>query len=48
VAGIGDATQKLYDAFQSAILGKSSPESALHTSAKQATAILASNKKKYG
>jgi multiple sugar transport system substrate-binding protein len=48
VAGIGDATQKLYDAYQAAILGKSSPEAALHTSAKQATSILAANKKKYG
>ncbi|HVU93180.1 MAG TPA: ABC transporter substrate-binding protein [Jatrophihabitans sp.] len=48
VAGIGDATQKLYDAFQAAILGKSSPDKALSTSAKQATSILAANKKKFG
>jgi multiple sugar transport system substrate-binding protein len=48
VAGIGDATQKLYDAFQGAILGKSSPQAALSGSAKQATSILAANKKKYG
>jgi multiple sugar transport system substrate-binding protein len=48
VAGFSDVTQKLYDAFQSAILLKQSPESALSTSAKQATSILAANKKKYG
>src|SRR3954470_3734823 len=48
VAGIGDATQKLYDAFQAAILGKKNPADALHTSAKQATSILEANKKKYG
>jgi multiple sugar transport system substrate-binding protein len=48
VAGIGDATQKLYDAFGAAILGKKNPADALHTSAQQATAILASNKKKFG
>jgi multiple sugar transport system substrate-binding protein len=48
VAGIGDATMKLYDAVQSAVLGKSNPASALHTSAQQATGILADNKKKYG
>jgi multiple sugar transport system substrate-binding protein len=48
VAGISDATQKLYDAYQAAILGKTSPAAALHTSAKQATDILAANKKKYG
>lgn len=48
VAGIGDATAKLYDAIQSAVLGKSDPGSALSSSAKQATGILSSNKKKYG
>jgi multiple sugar transport system substrate-binding protein len=48
VAGFGDVTQKLYDAFQSAILLKTSPEQALKSSAKQATSILAANKKKYG
>jgi len=48
VAGIGDATAKLYDALQSAILGKSSPEAALSSSAKSAGQILESNKKKYG
>src|SRR4051794_11245095 len=48
VAGIGDATQKLYDAFSAAILGKKNATDALHTSAQQATAILASNKKKFG
>jgi multiple sugar transport system substrate-binding protein len=48
VAGIGDATQKLYDAFGAAILGKKNPADALHTSAKQATSILEANKKKYG
>jgi multiple sugar transport system substrate-binding protein len=48
VAGFSDVTQKLYDAFQSAILLKSSPASALHSSAQQATSILAANKKKYG
>ena len=48
VAGISDATQKLYDAYQAAILGKKNPADALHTSAKQATEILAANKKKYG
>jgi multiple sugar transport system substrate-binding protein len=48
VAGISDATQKLYDSFQAAILGKSSPDDALSTSAKQATDILSANKKKYG
>ena len=48
VAGIGDATAKLYDAIQSAVLGKSDPASALHSSAKTATGILSSNKKKYG
>jgi hypothetical protein len=48
VAGSAHATQKLYDAFQAAILGKTSAEAALHTSAKQATDILSANKKKYG
>jgi multiple sugar transport system substrate-binding protein len=48
VAGIGDATQKLYDAFQGAILGKTDPATALHSSAKLANGILSSNKKKYG
>jgi multiple sugar transport system substrate-binding protein len=48
VAGIGDASQKLYDAVQAAVLGKASVQSALSTSAKSATSILASNKKKYG
>jgi multiple sugar transport system substrate-binding protein len=48
VAGFGDVTQKLYDAFQSAILLKTSPEQALKSSAKQGTSILAANKKKYG
>jgi len=48
VAGIGDATAKLYDAIQSAVLGKSDPASALSSSAKTATGILSSNKKKYG
>jgi multiple sugar transport system substrate-binding protein len=48
VAGISDATQKLYDAFQAAVLGKTSAAAALHTSAKQATDILSANKKKYG
>jgi multiple sugar transport system substrate-binding protein len=48
VAGIGDATMKLYDAVQSAVLGKSDPASALQNSAKLANGILESNKKKYG
>ncbi len=48
VAGIGDATAKLYDAIQSAVLGKSDPAGALRSSAKTATGILSSNKKKYG
>jgi hypothetical protein len=48
VAGFGDVIQKLYDSFQSAILLKNSPEGALSSSAKVATSILASNKKKYG
>jgi multiple sugar transport system substrate-binding protein len=48
VAGIGDATAKLYDAIQSAVLGKSDPAGALHSSAKTASGILGSNKKKYG
>ena len=48
VAGIGDATAKLYDALQAAILGKSAPEAALSSSAKAAGQILESNKKKYG
>jgi len=48
VAGIGDATQKLYDAIQAAVLGKSSAQAALSSSAKSATSILAANKKKYG
>jgi multiple sugar transport system substrate-binding protein len=48
VAGISDATQKLYDAFQGAILLKTSPAAALHGSASQATGILSANKKKYG
>jgi multiple sugar transport system substrate-binding protein len=48
VAGFSDVTQKLYDAFQSAILLKNSPAGALSSSAKQATSILAANKKKYG
>jgi multiple sugar transport system substrate-binding protein len=48
VAGIGDALAKLYDAVQAAVLGKSSPESALSSSAKVANGILSDNKKKYG
>ncbi|MDT4914953.1 MAG: multiple sugar transport system substrate-binding protein [Pseudonocardiales bacterium] len=48
VAGIGDAAAKLYDAVQAAVLMKKSPESALSTSAKQASQIMADNKKKYG
>jgi multiple sugar transport system substrate-binding protein len=48
VAGISDATQKLYDAFQGAILLKTSPAAALHGSASQATGILSATKKKYG
>jgi multiple sugar transport system substrate-binding protein len=48
VAGIGDASQKLYDAVQAAVLGKMGAEAALSSSAKSATNILASNKKKYG
>lgn len=48
VAGIGDATGKLYDAINAAVLGKSDPASALDGAAKQATQILADNKKKYG
>jgi multiple sugar transport system substrate-binding protein len=48
VAGIGDATGKLYDALQSAVLGKSAPEQALSDSAAAATKILAANAKKYG
>jgi multiple sugar transport system substrate-binding protein len=48
VAGIGDATAKLYDAIQSAVLGKTDPASALHSSAQSASGILSSNKKKYG
>lgn len=48
VAGIGDATAKLYDALQAAILGKSSVEDALTSSAAAATKILASNAQKFG
>jgi multiple sugar transport system substrate-binding protein len=48
VAGVGDATAKLFDAIQSAVLGKSDPASALQSSAKVANGILSSNKKKYG
>jgi len=48
VAGIGDATQKLYDSYQAAVLGKKNAADALHGSAKQATSILAANKKKFG
>jgi multiple sugar transport system substrate-binding protein len=48
VAGISDATQKLYDAIQAAVLGKASAQGALSSSAKSATNILAANKKKYG
>ncbi|HET8589855.1 MAG TPA: ABC transporter substrate-binding protein [Nakamurella sp.] len=48
VAGIGDATGKLFDAYQAAVLGKQSPADALKSSAAQATKILADNKKKYG
>jgi multiple sugar transport system substrate-binding protein len=48
VAGIGDALAKLYDAVQSAVLGKSSPSAALSSSARVATGILSDNKKKYG
>lgn len=48
IAGIGDATGKLYDAVQAAVLGKQSVEQALSTSATSATQVLADNKKKYG
>ncbi len=48
VAGVGDATAKLYDAIQSAVLGKSQPEQALTSSAAAATKILGDNAKKYG
>lgn len=48
VAGIGDASTKLFDAIQAAVLGKTDPASALHSSAKLANGILSSNKKKYG
>jgi multiple sugar transport system substrate-binding protein len=48
VAGIGDAAAKLYDAVQAAVLGKKTPEAALSSSAKQASSIMADNKKKYG
>lgn len=48
VAGIGDATAKLYDAIQSAVLGKSPVEDALTSSAAAATTILASNAQKFG
>lgn len=48
VAGIGDATTKLYDAVGSAVLGKTDPATALHSSAQAATGILSDNKKKYG
>ncbi len=48
VAGIGDATAKLYDAIQAAVLGKQSVDQALSTSAQAATKVLADNKKKYG
>lgn len=48
VAGIGDATTKMYDAVNGAVLGKSDPASALHSAAQQASQILSANQKKYG
>lgn len=48
VAGINDATAKLYDAVQAAVLGKSDPASTLHSSAQTANGILSANKKKFG
>jgi multiple sugar transport system substrate-binding protein len=48
VAGIGDATAKLYDAVQSAVLGHSDPATALHGAASAANGILSDNMQKYG
>jgi multiple sugar transport system substrate-binding protein len=48
VAGINDATAKMYDAVNAAVLGKADPASALHTAAKQASQVLSDNSKKYG
>ncbi len=48
VAGVGDATAKLYDAIQAAVLGKSDPAQALTSSATAATKILTDNVQKYG
>jgi multiple sugar transport system substrate-binding protein len=48
VAGIGDATAKLYDAINSAVLLKSDPAALLKASATSATQVLQDNAKKYG
>jgi multiple sugar transport system substrate-binding protein len=46
--GIGDALTELYNAVNSAVLGKASPKDALTAGATKATQILQANKKKYG
>jgi multiple sugar transport system substrate-binding protein len=48
VPGIGDALTELYNAVNSAILFKATPQEALTAGAKKATQILQDNKKKYG
>ncbi len=47
-AGIADALTELYNAVNSAVLGKASPQQALSDAAKKATGILQDNAKKYG
>ena len=48
VAGIGDALTELYNAVNTAVLLKASPQQALSDGAKKATGILQDNLKKYG
>jgi multiple sugar transport system substrate-binding protein len=48
VAGIGDATAKLYDAVNAAVLMKSEPAAVLSSSATAANKVLQDNQKKYG
>jgi multiple sugar transport system substrate-binding protein len=48
VPGVGDALTELYNAVNTAVLGKASPQQALSDGAKKATQILQDNAKKYG
>jgi multiple sugar transport system substrate-binding protein len=48
IPGVGDVLTEMFNGYQSAILGKSDPASALKSSAQKANQILQQNLKKYG